>query len=125
MKRMMITAVTAVLLIILSGCSLPGKVYVSFYWFEDTAIPDLLFAHTMGTTVPGDINVIEDQMGAYYPVTPGDYAITCRYSSGQNYTGVPLPLHADSALLGVQNTYYDIILLLNPGPELHKVPEAY
>ena len=94
-----------------TGCAMPGKVSVGFFWDGDAAnIPS--FTCT-------DINNIGK--GTYYLTLPGTYGLTYNFTAQPTFSAA-LKLEANETLLGQENVYYNVYLREISPPIIEQYP---
>ncbi|MBN2531633.1 MAG: hypothetical protein JXB88_02010 [Spirochaetales bacterium] len=110
---------TCCLLIVLTGCTLPGEVYISFSWVVDRDMPDNIFQCDV-PNIPDDFNDIKK--GAYYFTSIGEYTISYNYSDDTFIRTKDITLKLKETVLGKENAYYDFVIR-REGPEFYEVPQ--
>ena len=111
------------LLIVLTGCSFPGKLYLSFSWPADDHIPDASYSCD-APGAPEDIAELIEYKGIYISTYPGTYTITYSYLDTTTRT-LDFTLEYNTTLLGKENAIYDIIIRKDSNPLLYEVPVAH
>lgn len=111
------------LLIVLTGCSFPGNIYLSFSWPTDGHIPDASFSCT-APGAPEDIAELIEKKGNYINTYSGTYNITYSYLDTTTRT-LDFTLEYDLTVLGKEDAFYDIIIRKDSDPLFYKVPVGY
>jgi hypothetical protein len=107
------------------SCSFQGSVYIMIVWDETIGRPDGVFTHN----IPGVPLAPAVENGHYYKSAPGSFGITSvSYVAPPSGPAGPFSLtytfSADSAILGIEDAYYDIRILNNGNPTVKKVPSS-
>jgi hypothetical protein len=112
------------LIILLAGCSIPGKIYISLSWEFDYDVENIVIddVNTNIPNVPTDIAEIGE--GAYYYTYAGSYSFVYSYSdeTPQWSRNLDVVLEPNETILGKENAYYDVIIAKAKPPAIYEVP---
>jgi hypothetical protein len=115
--RVFAVLLTIVVSLIVTSCALPGSVFVMIVWDASIGAPTSVVHNLPGVPVFASI-----ENGHYYKLTStnGTYSVVTVWSGAWSILNFTLP--PNSAILGMEDAYYDIILFNNQNPKIKKVP---
>ena len=113
--------------LLFAGCAFEGKVYVAIHWYAH----DVSYAPNSITTNIVNLPTTIDPLatppaptaivpGAYYETLPGTRDFNADYGAG------PIPfsftLSTKESIMGIEDSFYDIICVPNQVPLVNPVP---
>jgi len=120
MMKISVLSCIILVILLLSGCSFPGKVFFSVHC-DPSQTPTLSWDIDVPNIPTGFVNFDSIELGAYYKTQPGSYSVSYSYP-GPVVQSLNFELTADITLFGNEDAFYDLIIDSGNSPQLIRIP---